>query len=460
PNTEGGERKDSPPPTLGEVPSAVGAAHEVPPPSAIATADQPTKPSSSRRWVWGLLLLAIVALLGVGGIAAGAFNIFSPAITEVTATADPLSEATDEPTESEDTQDSQDTINPTETINPINPTQSAVSPSAEASGEPQNGSQPTEDTITPEPTITPMERRTAPTRLPTVPPVPPLRFSYTGCANGNCDIYIFDLADNNVTQLTQEAALDQHAAWSPDGQQLVFVSDRSGNEQLYLYDLASQQISQQLTISGNNKVWPVWSPDGTQIAYQDYNNGGTIRVHLWALPIGSEDARQLTQPDPAWNKTPQWSAATDQIVFSAAPGDTNGDTFVSDDDQRHLYIMSKTGDNLRQSTSDPAYADQHPYWMPDGINILFSRHSKADLFANNGPGEIFILNSNSSELKALTFSSANETMAVPSPKGEHILIVRNENNTNNIYLATWDGTRLGKPTFIVEGNVPAWSPIE
>jgi len=303
---------------------------------------------------------------------------------------------------------------------------------------------------TPTPTLTPTSTP-RPTRTPTPPP---LRFSYDAYVDDNWDVHIWHLQNKRSTRITQDAEWDGEAAWSPDGQQLAFVSDRSGSGQLYLYDLAVRQVVEQLTWSLGYKALPAWSPDGKQILYQEWTEENNWQ--LWLLTLETGEIRQLTHT--GTNKTPQWSPEGDQIVFSAARSDSNSDGTIDDDDERHIYLMDSDGKNVRALAADPAYYDWSPHWMPDGVHVVFSRHVKGETVDDNGPGEIYMVNVNAGDLRVLTFTSSDETGAVPSPNGDLFLIERWEDDTDKIYLASWDRERLGRAEFIVEGYSPAWAP--
>ncbi len=66
--------------------------------------------------------------------------------------------------------------------------------------------------------------------------------------------------------ITDDTGFDWGPTWSPDGEQIAFVSDRDGDLDIYTMDPDGQNV-RQLTDMNSNDVAPDWSPDGTQIAF-------------------------------------------------------------------------------------------------------------------------------------------------------------------------------------------------
>ena len=71
-------------------------------------------------------------------------------------------------------------------------------------------------------------------------------------------------------QLTTNAGLDLHPAFSPQGDAIAFASDRSGAFELYVRALAGTATEVALTSDGQNNVQPAWSPDGSLIAFHSH----------------------------------------------------------------------------------------------------------------------------------------------------------------------------------------------
>ena len=75
---------------------------------------------------------------------------------------------------------------------------------------------------------------------------------------GNFDIYIMDIASDQLVELTRDQARNERPSWAPDGRHLVFESTRTGSRQIWTI-LADGSQPRQLTFQGENES-PNWSP--------------------------------------------------------------------------------------------------------------------------------------------------------------------------------------------------------
>jgi Tol biopolymer transport system component len=76
---------------------------------------------------------------------------------------------------------------------------------------------------------------------------------------GNADIYVLDLANNQLTNLSNHAATDEYPAWSPDGAKIAFSSDRSGAREIYVMDANGANVTM-VTNDGYDNWKPAWRP--------------------------------------------------------------------------------------------------------------------------------------------------------------------------------------------------------
>jgi TolB protein len=84
-------------------------------------------------------------------------------------------------------------------------------------------------------------------------------------SNGNLDVYLLDLATQQLTRLTDDPGIDTEASFAPDGT-VYFTSDRSGSPQIYRLTPGSTERPRRVTFSGSYNARPRVSPDGKQLA--------------------------------------------------------------------------------------------------------------------------------------------------------------------------------------------------
>jgi len=152
---------------------------------------------------------------------------------------------------------------------------------------------------------------------------------------GNSDMrrrHIFvvsPLGEERPTQLTF-GDYDEHSiAWSPDGKEIAFVSNRTGKADLnmhldiYAVDVATKEI-RRITESVGAEYYPKWSPDGTKIAYTATTRGNTSNEstpedrHIWVVNSDGGDPRDITGDYDRPCTAPHWSHDGSRIYFTAS----------------------------------------------------------------------------------------------------------------------------------------------
>lgn len=110
-------------------------------------------------------------------------------------------------------------------------------------------------------------------------------------------------------------------AWSPDGKQVVFVTNFTGRNNLWKVE-ASGGWPVQMVLSDDRQSNPVWSPDGEWIVYQQ-DAGGREVFDLYAVPSGGGQPVNLTGTPKVSETVPIFSPDGKQLVISTKPEDSS-----------------------------------------------------------------------------------------------------------------------------------------
>ena len=187
--------------------------------------------------------------------------------------------------------------------------------------------------------------------------LPDGRVVYVTRAYGSQDIWLMDQDGKNQRQLTTaETRIDRYPAVTPDGRYIVFVSTRTGNSNIYRYDLRSGE-QKQLT-SGASEEFPAVSSDGKWVIYAAT---GSIKHTLWKVSIDGGEPVQLTDKLSTW---PDVSPDGQKIAcwYRAEPGAS-----------WRIAVIPITGGDPEKILDVPPNADTPipMRWTPDGRGISF-----------------------------------------------------------------------------------------
>ena len=127
------------------------------------------------------------------------------------------------------------------------------------------------------------------------------------------EIWVMDSDGSNARRLTDSRPWGAgNAAWSPDGSQIAFVSDRSGDPDLYVMDADGTDV-RLLAASDGWEEDPKWSPDGTTIAYARTGGAGN-RGGIFLVEVESGDVTRMTATEDVASN-PSWSPDGKSIAF-------------------------------------------------------------------------------------------------------------------------------------------------
>jgi eukaryotic-like serine/threonine-protein kinase len=176
---------------------------------------------------------------------------------------------------------------------------------------------------------------------------------------GTSDIWIYDLSRALASRLTTDLNGERAPIWSPDGQQIMFVSDRgTGTEaspDFFLKRSDGMGEEEKFFVKAGPQFVEDWSPDGRLVAYRDTREGGD---NLWMLPIGS-DRKEWRFPG---SRFEEWGARfspdSKWLAFASNESGTN-----------EVYVAPVTGAGARQRVSTAGGG--LPAWRGDGKELFY-----------------------------------------------------------------------------------------
>lgn len=158
-------------------------------------------------------------------------------------------------------------------------------------------------------------------------------------SSGNLDIYVLDLATQNLLRVTDDPSIDTEAAWSPDGQTLYFTSDRGGAPQIYSAPVQQGARARRITFGASYAARPRVSPDGRQIAVVTQDAGG-FRVGV--VDLASGQITSLSRG--ALDESPSFAPNGAVLIYAGRERGQGVLATVSVDGQVSLRLKSDQGE--------------------------------------------------------------------------------------------------------------------
>ncbi len=111
------------------------------------------------------------------------------------------------------------------------------------------------------------------------------------------DIGIIKADGTELQRMTEDAVDDRYPVWSPDGSQIAFISYRTGIPNLYLMNIADQKTTQ-ITDTPGGVFNPTWLPDGNSIAVIAFEDRDS--THIVVLPLSEHTSIVRSQKRKEW----------------------------------------------------------------------------------------------------------------------------------------------------------------
>lgn len=236
---------------------------------------------------------------------------------------------------------------------------------------------------------------------------------------------------------------------SPDGSTIAYLSEKSGNPELWLWHVAEGR-DEQLTRLGARITSLAWSPDGRALAFAAIRLGN---FDIFTVATGDGAVRRVTTGD-AEELSPAWTPDGRSIVYVRSD-----DRWVDHD----VMLVPATGGEARLVASDRGFFDYGtvgtrstfgaPLVSPDGTQLLFRS-------VRSGWINYWVAPLGGGAPRALAAEPADQSDARWSPDGSAVAFVSNRNGTLDLRVvpAAGGAARVVVPVTMGVVNNPAWSP--
>lgn len=236
---------------------------------------------------------------------------------------------------------------------------------------------------------------------------------------------------------------------APGGSLIAYLSEKSGNPELWLWDVAEGR-ERQLTRFGGRINAFAWSPDARAIAFAALRYGS---FDIWVVTLADGAVRRVTSSD-AYELSPAWTPDGQHLLYVRAD-----DRWVDHDIMR----IPVAGGEPRVVARDRGWFDYGtigtrstfgaPLVSPDGRSVLFRS-------TRSGWINYWVAPMDGGEPRALAAEPADQGDASWSPDGRSVAFVSNRNGTLDLRVVASAGGAARVVVPVASGVVanPAWSP--
>ena len=226
----------------------------------------------------------------------------------------------------------------------------------------------------------------------TMPSVSPdsTRIAFTSWTPNGPQILVHSLETlRRIPFYNPRAGVNQNASYTPDGKQMAFSSSVSGYSQIYLANADGSNLKR-ITQSRVVEVEPKINPKtGNDIVFVSGRSG--VSPQLYRMNIEGADVQRLTTGE-GQATNPSWNPQGTHVAFAWTRGYDPGNF--------NIFVMDVATGNYVQLTSG-AGRNENPTWAPDGKHIVFASD-------RGGRMQIWSMLADGTQLRQLTSSGINE----------------------------------------------------
>lgn len=321
--------------------------------------------------------------------------------------------------------------------------------------------------------------------------------AFTSNRDGKKDVWVMKWDGSDLRNISSDAADDRLPSWSPDGKEILVVSDKANNTyQLYILSWDGK-YKDQITTSTGSKDSPAWKKDGTRIAYVASGKVYTVKRRggdeeqilpphgtpdLSAFQGGasayisaswSSDGNKMlcvqmanqdqiaSVVDLADNEKPVTIITAQEVDVSWSPtGHKIAVAYIDYGGKHGLAIFDNDTLDLQEliSSKGDTFGFLKPSWSPDGKTVVYEKWKISEGFPEKCVG-IYGISADG----GVPFVISNGDARQPkySPDGKWIIYTLNSGNGNrDIMRCGADGRdHINLTKGIGDNYDPDWSPV-
>ncbi|MEA2572982.1 MAG: TolB protein [Chloroflexia bacterium] len=271
------------------------------------------------------------------------------------------------------------------------------------------------------------------------------RISFVRTVEGQVpSVYVVNPDGTNQQQLTRDIVIDQ-TSWSQDGRYIVAQAQFNRLGAILRIEVGPDNKPVEILNLTNGdtaeSVFPAWSPDGTQIAFQSKRGGGDWQIHV--MKADGSDKRMVTDGK-GLARSPVWSPDGKTLAYMLSDGKSSSS---------EIYVVPASGGAAKAITSNGS-VKSNPLWTHDGQSIAFIQGS------GDRDNTIAVVSVAGGQPRGITEPGAIKGLQL-SPTESRLAYYRilTESQGTDILTVSLDG---GSPTVVTPDSpddyLPAWSP--
>jgi Tol biopolymer transport system component len=203
--------------------------------------------------------------------------------------------------------------------------------------------------------------------------------------------------------------------WSPDGSRVAYGVGSLDVSDFRVYVADANGADPRRIADGFMKYSLVWSPDGSQIAFAGKTaDSKTPTYGVFVVGVDGSNERLVV---PGHWESVSWSPAGDRLLLAGYPASKAGPDGSYADPQQDLYTVGVDGSGLTQVTNDRLY-EHWASWSPDGMRIAFAASEGYDDV--DYLSDVYVVDADGSNRRQLTTWSGFDSFPVWSPDGRSI----------------------------------------